>query len=95
MTVGERIRERREALGWTQERLAEAIGVPREVLVKIENGSTGGSVGRRRAEKIAGVRELRLSVVDLLPPAVERVPLEDRVRTLEEELRRLRQNGSA
>lgn len=36
--IGERIRERREARGWTQVRLAQETGIPRATLANYESG---------------------------------------------------------
>jgi transcriptional regulator with XRE-family HTH domain len=38
--IGERIRERRKALGLTQERLARAADIPTRVLTALERGET-------------------------------------------------------
>ena len=41
---GERIRDLRKEMGWTQEVLADKAGVSREYLGKIEKGHNGASV---------------------------------------------------
>ena len=37
-TVGNRVRELREAKGWTQAQLAEKVGVARQSIISIEKG---------------------------------------------------------
>jgi transcriptional regulator with XRE-family HTH domain len=49
--IGQRIRERRLALGWTQERLAKASGYSRVYVLKLENGQVK-SPGVQALEKI-------------------------------------------
>ena len=43
--IGSRVKERRQALRWTLDRLAEQAGVSRRVLVNIEQGSTNPNIG--------------------------------------------------
>ncbi|RXZ70284.1 helix-turn-helix domain-containing protein [Agromyces albus] len=43
--IGLRVKERRKALRWTLERLAEQAGVSRRVLINIEQGSTNPNIG--------------------------------------------------
>lgn len=42
--VGERVRKRRHARGWTLDELAERSGVSRRMLVNIEHGATNASI---------------------------------------------------
>lgn len=70
-TLGAFVRERRERRGWTQGRLAEAIGVSGAYVSQIETGATklpGGHL-RRRLAQVLGVRH-----VDLLIAAGELAP---------------------
>lgn len=60
--IGQRIRERRLALGWTQERLAKASGYSRVYVLKLENAQVE-SPGVKALEKIS--RCLGMSVGDL------------------------------
>lgn len=39
MSVGENIRTKRQALGMTQEKLADAVGLGRSMVAQIERGS--------------------------------------------------------
>lgn len=39
MSIGPRIREARDALGWTQKTLAERAGVSRPTIARIERGN--------------------------------------------------------
>jgi transcriptional regulator with XRE-family HTH domain len=50
-TLGGRLRRRRLELGWTQVRLAEAVGTSQAVVQKIENGK---SLRPRILEELAG-----------------------------------------
>jgi transcriptional regulator with XRE-family HTH domain len=59
--LGKRIRELRDAKGWSQERLAEAAYLDRSYLAGIESGSRNPSV--RSLLKIANA--LRVRVGDL------------------------------
>ncbi|MFJ4175253.1 helix-turn-helix domain-containing protein [Microbacterium sp. NPDC089696] len=43
--IGARVKERRQELRWTLDRLAEQAGVSRRVLVNIEQGATNPSIG--------------------------------------------------
>ena len=60
MTVGQRIRQGRERAGWTQEKLAEAMGVSRQAVSKWE-----ADRARPTAEKLARLSE----ALDLPPEA--------------------------
>ena len=44
LLLGKQIRRRRQALGWTQEQLAEAIGVSTSFIGHIERGSRKASI---------------------------------------------------
>lgn len=52
-TIGENIRIMREALGWSQERLADAVGVTRPCISQWESGFSAPRMGK--VEKLAGV----------------------------------------
>lgn len=43
--IGARVRQERQAQGWTLDRLAEASGVSRRMLVNVEQGAANPSVG--------------------------------------------------
>ena len=43
--IGGRVRQERQARGWTLDRLAEAAGVSRRMLVNVEQGTVNPSVG--------------------------------------------------
>jgi transcriptional regulator with XRE-family HTH domain len=43
--IGVRVKERRQALRWTLDRLAEQAGVSRRVLINIEQGATNPNIG--------------------------------------------------
>ena len=44
MTIGERIREARTAIGLTQEQLASAVGVRRETIMRLEKAQYNPSL---------------------------------------------------
>jgi len=50
--IGQRIREKRVKLGWTQERLAKVSGYSRIYVLKLENGQVK-SPGIKALEKIS------------------------------------------
>jgi transcriptional regulator with XRE-family HTH domain len=56
--LGQRIRELRDAKGWSQERLAEAAYLDRSYLAGIERGLRNPSV--RSLLKIAGALKVRI-----------------------------------
>lgn len=60
--VGQRIREAREARGWSQEVLAREIGVSVRTITNLENGRHENG-GRRRAtvQKAADVLDLEVA----------------------------------
>lgn len=43
--IGARVRQERQALGWTLDQLAEVSGVSRRMVINIEHGETNPSVG--------------------------------------------------
>jgi transcriptional regulator with XRE-family HTH domain len=45
VAIGARVRHERQALGWTLDRLADAAGVSRRMLVNVEQGTANPSVG--------------------------------------------------
>ena len=45
VAIGARVREQRQSLGWTLDRLAEAAGVSRRMVVNVEQGAANPSVG--------------------------------------------------
>ena len=65
--VGARIKSRRKHLGWTQERLAQHVGLSRASLANIEIGRQ--NVLLHRLYRIAGT--LNVEVADLLPSLSE------------------------
>lgn len=55
--IGSRVRERRNAMGMTQQRFADLAGVGRRFLIELENGKPGLEIGRvLKVCKAAGVR---------------------------------------
>ena len=52
-TIGERIRKKREGLGWSQRRLAHAIGLRPETVCRWETGAT--TPGLRDVKRAAAV----------------------------------------
>jgi y4mF family transcriptional regulator len=56
--IGERIRQRRDELGWTQDRLAQKAGISKSFLSDLENGKR--SVGADTLQAIAEVIGLSL-----------------------------------
>ena len=63
--LGQRIAERRKALGWTQDQLAERLGVDAETVSRFERGVTVPALVT--LDRLAGV--LKTSVADLLSEA--------------------------
>jgi HTH-type transcriptional regulator/antitoxin HipB len=63
VTPGEIVRERREELGWSQTRLAEAAGTRQPVISRIESGRMNPTVDMlaRLADAMDG--ELTLSIL--------------------------------
>jgi transcriptional regulator with XRE-family HTH domain len=45
VAIGARVRHERQSLGWTLDRLADAAGVSRRMLVNVEQGAANPSVG--------------------------------------------------
>ena len=45
LAIGARVRQERQARGWTLDHLAEAAGVSRRMLVNVEHGAANPSVG--------------------------------------------------
>ncbi len=62
--IGNRIREQRQALGWTQEELGDRCGLHRTFIGSVERGERNISILNLRL--IAAT--LRVGVVDLLAP---------------------------
>ena len=62
--VGERVRRRREELGWTQRRLAERAGLSLRFLAQLEHGD--GNISLARFSQVAAA--LNLSPAELLGP---------------------------
>lgn len=59
MTLGQRIREARDACGWSQSELAERSGVSRPTIARIEAGQ---HVRMGTLEKVARVLGLKLKL---------------------------------
>ena len=53
-TVGEKIRELREAFGWSQEELARRAGVSTRTVLRVENGQTANPSAQTLAQIAAG-----------------------------------------
>jgi transcriptional regulator with XRE-family HTH domain len=73
--IGERVRARRHARGWTLDELAERSGVSRRMLVNVEQGVTNASIATllRLAEALAiGLPSLVASNDQLTPFEVNR-----------------------
>lgn len=69
MALGDRIKERREELGWTQETLANRAGLSKGFLSDVENGKRG--IGARSLLDIAQVLGMSL---DYLMKGSEEAP---------------------
>jgi SOS-response transcriptional repressor LexA len=67
MSIHQRIKERREALGWSQDHLAEQVGVTRGSVQHWEREVGGTAPSRRRLQKVAAV--LGLSTAELVGDA--------------------------
>jgi transcriptional regulator with XRE-family HTH domain len=65
--IGNRIREHRQALGWTQEELGERCELHRTFIGSVERGERNISILNLRL--IAST--LRVGIVDLLGPAAD------------------------
>lgn len=64
--LGAQIAAARRELGWTQEELAARLGVSRQLVAKIEGGSTGASLGTvLEAAIVCGVRLFGVERADL------------------------------
>ncbi len=66
--LGQRVRARREELGWTQERLAEKAGMSRNQIQNIENNRNNS---RDPKTGTTGPGNARLETVFLLAEALE------------------------
>lgn len=60
--LGQRIKERRIKLGWTQERLAQESGFSRVYIIKIENGRAENP-GIKTLSKIGNCLGIKLSLL--------------------------------
>jgi transcriptional regulator with XRE-family HTH domain len=74
-TVGERIKKRRQELGWTQDVLAQRAGISKSFLSDLENGKR--SVGADKLRDIGRVLSLSLDYLmagqdaEAIPPDVQ------------------------
>lgn len=62
MTLGEKVKARREQLGWTKTQLADEIGVNRATITKYENGQIK-VIGLDKAQELS--RVLKISMTEL------------------------------
>lgn len=74
MALGDRIKERRDELGWTQETLAAKAGLSKGFLSDLENGKRG--VGAKSLLEIAQVLGVSL---DYLMKGSEGLPIQQEV----------------
>lgn len=68
--IGERVRARRHARGWTLDDLAERSGVSRRMLVNVEQGTTNASI----ATLLRLSEALRIGLPSLVAPDEEGTP---------------------
>ena len=61
--LGQRMRQRRQEKGWTQEQLAVRAGTNQAVIQKIENGK---SLRPRKIDQIAAVLDVSVEAVESL-----------------------------
>jgi transcriptional regulator with XRE-family HTH domain len=54
-TIGDRVKEVREARGWTQDRLAKETGISKGFLSEVENNKGTGNIGADYVLRIANV----------------------------------------
>lgn len=85
---GERIKEERKRLGWSQQSAADAAGIRREMWAKYESGAEpGATVLAWMASAGVDVLYVLTGQVAGLPPAPDERVLLDRYRTSPRELR--------
>jgi len=66
VALGAQIAVARRELGWTQEDLAARLGTSRQLVAKIEGGSSGVSLGTAlEAAILSGIRLFGVDVADL------------------------------
>lgn len=70
--IGERVRARRNARGWTLDELAEHSGVSRRMLVKVEQGVTNASI----ATLLRLSKALAIGLPALVAPSDDDAPVE-------------------
>ena len=76
MTLGQRIRERREALGLSQEKVAEQMGVSRQAVGKWESDDARPSTENLlRLAQLLGTDVQDLATGEAAPPPQKKVPL--------------------
>lgn len=71
---GERVREERARLGWSQAKLAEEVGISRNYLSQIERGEARNlswQVKKTLAQKLGILIEETTEPLDNLPPGLE------------------------
>ena len=61
MTIGERIKQKRNELGWSRRRLSDATGVPYQTLASLESGDQRSSTAIATIATGLGVDSLWLS----------------------------------
>lgn len=66
-----RLKELREARGWTQTELADRAGVPQGTISKIESGKTGG-IDFDNLEKLADALDVNAALLIQHDPAKRR-----------------------
>lgn len=83
-TIATRVREQRLAKGWSLEQLAEAAGLSRDAVVRIERGDRNPRLGTTEALASA----LEVPLVELIaPPAADLGRDEDRLHVIRAHLR--------
>jgi len=71
-SIGTTIQKRRHVLGWTQEQLAERVGVNRSTITNWERGKHFPQRYLGRVEDVLGIRLDRPPDPPVIPPALQR-----------------------
>lgn len=77
MSIGARVRRRRQELGWSQSELAQRAGVAVDTIRKLEQGQSKGSRKLADLAVVLGVDERELIYGDVAADRVARVDFDD------------------